>query len=526
MANPPLTNVVYIYGDDLGRGLLSCYGQTRFQTPNIDRIAAEGVRFTRSYGCVFCAPARASLLLGRHDCHAGRWSFTTAGIYQMIHTGEMAYDDIREVINNTGIQAAEDDVFLPQLFQRTGYVTGQVGKLEWGFATTPERMRRHGWDYHYGYYDHRMCHGFYPAYMFENGEQVDIPGNTRVDCGKNPTGDTPENRALRRDRTGKAAYSQDLFDDKAVAFLRENRSKPFFLYLPSQLPHGPIDVPAIDPAVAGHPELTEYEQEYASMVLRLDQSVGRILDELDALGLTDNTIVLFSSDNGHTIYYPCEGRTGTPQTTKAGEKLNNITTRFTTELCGDVFNGNDGMSGLKTTNWEGGPRIPYLVRWPGVSAPGSVSDHMFANYDLFATFAELLSQPVPPEKDSVSLLPTLRGDPQHQRKHDHIVYASFTHGGALVTDDGWKLRHIGVNDTCQLYFLPDDYREENDLADTYPDRVVELRAKLVDECEGDLANGHIGAHRPPYANEAVQDFISRPFTPEEAIRKAREMASG
>jgi len=147
---------------------------------------------------------------------------------------------------------------------------------------------------------------------------------------------------------------------------------------------------------------------------------------------------------------------------------------------------------------------------------------MFANYDLFATFAELLNQPVPPEKDSVSFLPTLRGDGENQRKHDHIVYASFAHGGALVTDDGWKLRHVRVNDTCQLYYLPDDYREENDLAARYPDKVAELRAKLVEACEGDLTNGHISAHRPPYANEAVQDFISRQFSPREAIRRARE----
>lgn len=521
MAEIPKPNVVYIYGDDLGRGMLSCYGQKLIRTPNIDRIAEDGIRFTRAYGCVFCAPARASLLLGRHDCHAGRWSFNTAGIYQMIHAGEMSYEDIRELINNTGIQAAEDDVFLPELFKRAGYVTGQVGKLEWGFATTPERMRRHGWDSHYGYYDHRMCHGFYPPYLFEDGHLVEISGNTRIDCGKNPTGDTPENRVLRRDRTGKAVYSQDLFDQKAVAFLRNNRDRPFFLYLPSQLPHGPIDVEQIDPTVKGHPELTEYEQEYATMVLRLDRSVGVVLDELDALGLTDNTIVIFSSDNGHAVYYRCAGRAGSANQTPTGEKLDNIHERFTSELCGDVFNGNDGMAGLKTTNWEGGPRIPYVVRWPGRITPGSVSHHMFANYDLFATFAELLGQPVPPEKDSISLLPTLLGEHQRQRKHEHIVYASFHHGGALVTDDGWKLRHVRVNDTFQLYYLPDDYREEHDLAGDRPDKVAELKANLTEACEGDLTNGHIVAHRVPYANDHVRDFVSREFSSTAAIRMAK-----
>ncbi|MBN1558115.1 MAG: sulfatase-like hydrolase/transferase, partial [Lentisphaerae bacterium] len=411
-------NVVMLYADDLGRGMLSCYGQRHFETPNIDRLAREGTRFERAYGCALCAPARASLLLGRHDCHAGYWTFNTSGVYPMLQSGEMAYDDLRELINKTGIQAGPDDVFLPQLFRQAGYVTGEIGKLEWGFATTPERIRRHGWDTHYGYYDHRMCHGFYPPFLFDDGRVVDIPGNTRIDCGKNPQGDTPANRALRRNRLGKTVYSQDLFDARAVAFLEAHRDDPFFLFLPSQLPHGPIDVEAIDPALAGHPALTEYEQEYASMVLRLDRSVGLVLDTLDRLGLADNTLVLFSSDNGHYPYYQCEGRTGDTWTDAQGRPLDNIHARFRSDNGGDVFDGNDGMSGLKTSNWEGGTRIPYLVRWPGHTPAGAVSDHLFANYDLFATFAELLDQPVPPEKDSLSLLPTLQGEPDRQPAHD------------------------------------------------------------------------------------------------------------
>jgi arylsulfatase A-like enzyme len=515
-------NVVLFMADDLGRGMLSCYGQKHFETPNIDRIANEGMRFTRAYGCALCAPARASLMLGRHDCHSGYWTFNTSGVYPMIQTGAMRYDDLREVINKTGIQAGEDDRFLAQVFQDAGYATAEIGKLEWGFATTPERIRRHGWNTHFGYYDHRMCHGFYPPFLFEDGEIVQIPGNLRVDCGKNPQGDTPENRALRRERFGKAAYSQDLFDEKAVAFLREQREEPFFLFLPSQLPHGPIDVEEIDPRVKDHPALTEYEQEYATMVLRLDRAVGTVLDELDRLGLADNTIVLFNSDNGHYPYYQCAGRTGDVWHDRNGEPYDNIHRTFTSEDGRDVFDGNDGMAGLKTSNWEGGTRIPFLARWPEQTPPGSVSDHLFAHYDLFATFSALFGQELPPEKDSLSILPALRGRPDEQPVHDAIVYASVRMGGALVTPEGWKLRHVALNDTFQLYNLNDDPREDNDLAAEHPERVRALAARLIAACDGDLANGNILNHRVEFSNKAMVDFQSTPIPPEEAIRRARK----
>ena len=502
-------NVVYIYADDLGRGMLSCYGQKLIETPNIDRIAAEGIRFTNSYGCVFCAPARASLLLGRHDCHAGYWSITTAGVYPALSTGEVSYEDLRETINNTGIQAGENDVFLPELFQQAGYVTGQVGKLEWGFATTPERIARHGWDYHYGYYDHVRCHGFYPPFLFEDGERIDIPGNTHPDCAKHPQAESPENHAIRWDMTGKAVYSQDLFDEKVLQFIRDHQDEPFFLYHPSQLPHGPVSISEIAEEVRDHPELTQFDQEYASMILRSDRTVGLILDELDALGLADNTMVCFSSDNGHQVYCQQPGRTGGVAQTADGSRIDNVTTKFYSALCGDVFDGNDGMAGLKTTNWEGGARIPFLIRWPGIVEPGAVSDHMFANYDLFATFAEMLRASVPTEKDSVSLLPTIEGRTADQDQHGYVVYSSFTHGPSLVNQDGWKLRRINHLDLFQLYYLPDDYREECDLAGEHPERVRELAAKMLEACDGDYGNGHIGSHRVEYTDEAVLAFLEQ-----------------
>ena len=138
-------------------------GQQHFETPNIDRLANEGMRFRQAYGCAFCAPSRASMMTGLHDCHRGTWTYTQGSAYNRLSTGEMTLAQITELIHTTGLQAGPDEVFLAQIAQEAGYVTGQVGKLEWGFDTTGDRIRRHGWDYHYGWYDHARCHGFYPS---------------------------------------------------------------------------------------------------------------------------------------------------------------------------------------------------------------------------------------------------------------------------------------------------------------------------------------------------------------------------
>ena len=156
MTNNP--NIILIFADDLGRGMLSCYGQQHFETPNIDRLANEGMKFNHAYGCAFCAPSRASMLTGIHDCHEGTWTYTQGGLYNRLSAGELTLDQITESLHTTGLQAGPDDVFLAQIPEEAGYVTGQIGKLEWGFATTGARIRRHGWQYHYGYYDHQRCH--------------------------------------------------------------------------------------------------------------------------------------------------------------------------------------------------------------------------------------------------------------------------------------------------------------------------------------------------------------------------------
>ncbi len=485
-------NIIYVYADDLGRGMLSCYGQKHFKTPNIDRLAETGVRFTRSYGCAVCAPARASLITGYHDSHAGRWSYNEARIYKEISHKTRTYEQIRELINNTSFNEREDEEFLPHMAKKAGYVTGQVGKLEWGFSTTPERLAKHGWDYHYGYYDHERCHGFYPPFLFENGELVEIPGNSDPDCGVNPTGETPEKRNKRWDMTGKEVYSQDLFNGKIVEFITKHKDQSFFLYHPSQLPHGPISVPEIHEGVKDVETLTDYEKEYASMILRLDDTVGLIRETLEKLGILDNTMILFASDNGHAVYYPEEGRTTRGNLTLDGRQIDNIDLNYTSELVGDVFNGNDGLAGCKTFSLEGGARIPFIVSWSGIKDKGSVSDHLLANYDTMAMVADLLGVKFPSWKDGVSFLPTLQGEEQPQ--HEYVAFAG-RFGPGLATPDGWKIRYITPSRRFQLFYLPDDYQEQNNLAEERPDKLKELGTMMLEACDGNFYHGTWENHK-------------------------------
>jgi len=490
---PP--NIVHIYADDLGRGMLSCYGQRLFRTPGIDRLAADSVRFANAYGCAFCAPARASLLTGRHDAHFGSWSYTSGQCYKAVDRGMIGLDELQETLNNISLAAASDEIFLADVAREAGLFAGQIGKLEWGFATTPQQMARHGWDYHYGYYDHGRCHGFYPPYLWEDGLRVSISGNTRYDCGKHPDGESQKNRAVREDRSGKAVYSQDLFDEKILAFLRRRRDRPFYLFHPTQLPHGPISIPEIHPDLRNVEGVTDYEREYASMVLRLDQTVTLVLDELERLGIRDNTIVIFSSDNGHATYYQQEGRMNPRVNLRSGEPYDNVVSKFFSELSGDVFDGNDGMAGLKFSNWEGGPRVPQLISWPGVTASstpgGKVSSDLVAGYDLIATLAEILGVPNPDASDGRSFAEALRAPGSGGR--DYVVYGS-PMGPALVTADGLKLRSLTKLRRHQLYNLRDDCREERDLAAEQPETVSRLGALLLRECDGNLLHGAPEAH--------------------------------
>lgn len=491
-------NVILIYADDMGRGMLSCYGQKHFKTPNMDRIANNGIKFNRAYGCAVCAPARASLICGIHDCHAGRWTHTKAGIYLNLGI-DIELNEIYDILDNTGYTQKPSEKYLAQILKDDGYVTGQVGKLEWGFATTYKDIKSHGWDYHYGYYDHKQCHGFYPPYLFEDGNIVDIEGNIYPDCGKAPAYESEENYKSRWDMTGKKVYSQDLFNEKILDFIDENQDKPFFLYHPSQLPHGPIAVPEMHKDAKDLDELTQFEKEYVSMILRLDDTIGMIYKSLEEKGLLEDTIIILSGDNGHGMYYAQEGRT-IEYNKYTGERFDFCENNFTTELSNDTFNGNDGMRGRKRTSLEGGVRVPYLISWQGHSPAGVESEHMLANYDMLATFCDLTGVEVPEDKDGISFLDVIKGD-KAKKEHDYVVYAS--HGGpGLTMNDGWKVRFMPEIQKFQLFNINEDYAETTDLAEKNPEKLRELAMLLLNECDGEFMNGtpmnHIAKIIPNY----------------------------
>ena len=482
-------NVIFIYADDLGRGLLGTYGQKIIATPNIDKLAAEGMRFDNAYGSHYCSPARASLLTGMHDCRTNEFNITQAGIYQKLDNG-LTFDQIKDRVNAVAMPAKKDDVFLAQVAKNAGYATAEFGKLEWGFATTPERLARHGWDYHFGYYDHQRCHGFYPSFLFENGLKVTIPGNTLVDCGKNPEGESPENYKARWDMTGKKVYSENIIIDKLLHYLdvqnQKETKQPFFIFFPSQLPHGPIAIPEVAPEFKNNPNLTELEKEYASMVKMLDTDVGRIYAKLEELGILENTILVFSGDNGHELYYHQTDHTDKTHNLETGQSYDNISTKFYSPLGGDVFDGNNGMAGLKRSNWEGGVRVPLLWYWKGKIKPGTISNQMVSNYDFLNTLADIVGTKTIKKKDGLSYAKTLFGRKSKERAY--TVYSS-TMGPALVTKEGWKIRYFLKKDVFQLYYLPNDYKEENELSTENPNKMAELKKLLFKACDSNWENG-------------------------------------
>lgn len=338
-------NVVFIYADDLGRGMLSHYGQKFISTPNIDRLFKEGTAFEYAYGCMFSAPARASMLTGYHDIHTQKWNISQGGRLADIK----GYEDLEQIereLDSSRIELPTGDLLLPQVFKQAGYVTGQVGKLDWGFTATRRQMREHGWDYYCGYLDHQRAHFFYPSFLFENDSILRIPLNTHPTEGRGFENESPKTYEKRWNMEGKVVYSQNLFLEKILGFIRRHQNEPFFLFHSTQLPHGPVAIPEIHPEVRDNKELSELEKEYASMVKMLDEHIGILLAELEKLHLLDNTIVIFSSDNGHETYYSVENRCRkSPNRDMKGKKFDAWDYPYRSDLTGDYLDGNNGMSG-------------------------------------------------------------------------------------------------------------------------------------------------------------------------------------
>jgi len=485
---PDKPNIILIYADDLGIGLLSHEGQQIIKTPHIDKLAEEGLRFQNAYSCMLCAPARASLLAGLHDCHSRMFEITNAGIYKKISTGEYMPNEVESIINGILSPVSEDMVFLGEVAKESGYITAQFGKLEWGFAATHKQMKRHGWDYYYGYLDHIRAHGYYPPFLFENGRVIEINGNTLINCGKSGEPETQETYIERWNMAGKEVYSQNIFIDSILSFISTNKDQPFFLYFPTQLPHGPVSIPIVHPDFVNDERLTQIEKEYASMVKMLDDNVGQIMQKLKNLNIDDNTIVIFTSDNGHEIYYGKKDRIRKPYTNmKTGEIFDNFENKYYSDPGGDVFDGNGGRAGLKRSNLQGGIVVPFIIRWPKEICPSRISNHLIANYDILPTIAEITGFTRSFNTDGISFLNELIEE-NTELEHEFVVFSSFS-GPTLITKDGWKIRAYLAKDVFELYYLPDDFREENDLSEKYPDRLKELKSELLKACDGNFING-------------------------------------
>lgn len=481
-------NVIYIYADDMGKGMLSAYGQKQFTTPYIDALIQEGTSFSNAYGCMLSAPSRASLLTGYHDCHTDKWNISDGGrfLFDVKDTAQIA--SVEKRLDAEDIRLPEGDYYLPQVFQKAGYVTAQIGKLDWGFTATRKQMRDHGWDYYYGYLDHVRCHGYYPPFLFDNGTIVPIEGNTIRNGGKSMENETPQKLAERWNRQGKEVYSQDIFIDKILKFIRENKDRPFFLYHPSQLPHGPVAIPAIHPELANNPHLTTIEKEYASMVKLLDATVGIIQSELERLGIAENTIIVFSSDNGHEIYYSQKGRCEKPyRDLTTGKLFDNYNNKYYSDKSGDIFNGNAGMAGMKRSNLEGGIHIPLVFYCKGTIPAGKVREELVSNYDFLPTMADFLKVNLSVRKDGQSFLPTLLKGKQMKGER-YLIFGS-NEGPAIIMSNGWKLRCYLAKNAWELFYLPDDPQERHNLSTEQPERVKEMKELLLKECGGDVRNG-------------------------------------
>ncbi len=483
---PTPPNVILIYADDLGIGMLGCYGQKIVTTPHIDQLASEGIRFTNYYGSTFCAPARYSLATGMHDGRINGWGHSNAGLIVRRDDGRISEEEYQEQFAKLKANARpiqEQEVFLGQVAQGAGYQTAQFGKLDSGFLTWDERVKRFGWDHHEGYYDHIRAHGFYPPYLWVNGEKRPLEGNPHANAGKmSEKGDEAVG-------SGGKTYSQEVFIQDVLKYIRKHKDERFFLYHPTQLPHGPVAIPTLHPDFADHPTMTLAEKKYASMMKMLDDHVGLIMKELKDLGLDENTVVMFTSDNGHEMYYGAKSSYRQEFNAK-GEKTNLSSNKWRTSESGDIFNGAGGRAGLKRSGYQGGVQLPMIIRWPGKIKPGTTTDLLSAQYDILPTVAELTAGQTPAGKDGISFVPTLL-DQTQLLKHEYVVInngfrQAHLSRSCLITAEGWKLVEIDRDqDAFQFYRLPEDNEERINLADKHPEKVAELTKVLLGELDSE-----------------------------------------
>jgi arylsulfatase len=444
---PP--NIIFIMADDLGFAELGCYGQRIIRTPNIDKLAADGVRFTQFYaGSPVCAPCRCTLMTGKHTGHAyvrnnkekGPWNKLSEK-YGTEFTGQ--------------IPLPASEVTLAELLHQRGYATGASGKWGLGHVGNSGAPTDQGFDLFYGFYCQRHAHNHYPAFLWRNDQKEQLPGND----GKSAQGQT---------------YALDKFIENALAFVRDHQNEPFFLYVPVTVPHLSIQVPADSlTEYAGKIPETPYKPPagatyhyfphptphagYAAMVTRMDKGVGQIVELIHQLGLDDNTLILFASDNGPTY-----------------DRLGGADS--------DFFHSTDGLRGRKGSVYEGGIRAPLIARWKDKIKPGGEVDQPAAMWDVLPTLCEVAGAEPPKDIDGVSLLKTFtKNEPAPKRDYLYWEFPAFGAQQAVRSGD-WKAVRTDLSkgpQRWQLYDLAADRTETFDVADEHRD-LVERLAKFAE----------------------------------------------
>ena len=428
-------NLVFILADDLGYGDLGCYGQKIIETPRLDRMAREGMRFTQFYaGATVCAPSRSVLMTGQHTGHT----------------------IVRGNARGPAQSLRDHDVTVAEVFKGAGYDTALIGK--WGLGDDTEGSRvglpnRQGFDRFFGYLNQGAAHNYYPEFLWKN--ETKHPLQNKV---KRANPDVP-NKGYA---TKRVQYSHDLFAAEALRWIRAHKNAPFFLYLALTIPHANNEGARMTGDGAEVPDYGPYAEKdwpnpdkgQAAMITRMDGDVGRVLDLLRDLGIAENTLVVFTSDNGH-----------------------HNEARHNTER----FNPNGPLRGMKRKLYEGGIRVPTIAWWPGTVKPGSETDHIGYFGDLMATACELSGQPVPTPNDSISLLPALKGQPEQQAKHDFLYWEFYEGRGARAVRQGkWKAVRPQWSAPIELYDLTQDLGEQTDLSKRHPE-IVQRMADLMEK---------------------------------------------
>jgi len=422
-------NIVYILADDLDYAELGCYGQKKIKTPNIDKLAAEGMKFTQHYsGNPVCAPSRCALMTGLHTGHTQVRGNKQVG-------GKEGWVLGSTIGGQWPLEAGT--VTIAGILKDAGYTTGAFGKWGLGLVGTTGDPNKQGFDHFYGYICQRQAHTFYPNHLWRDGEVEWIEAN----------------------KDGKEqVYSHDLIAQEALKFIRTNKDRPFFLYVPFTIPHMALQVPEDslaeyrgkwpDPPYKGdkgyfpHPNPRAC---YAAMVTRMDKDVGRIMSLLKELALDDNTLVIFTSDNGPTFNGGSDSA---------------------------FFESAKPLRGLKGSVYEGGIRVPYIARWPGRIKAAGTSNHISAFWDFMPTCCELIGEDPPRDIDGISMLPTLFGRDQEQRKHEYLYWE--LRGQQAIRMDKWKALRLKPGRKIELYNLESDIAESNDLTDEHPEVVAKM----------------------------------------------------